>query len=89
MIGWVSLACLCVLFLCLAMNLVRVVRGPSAADRAMASDTIILNLVGTAAVYSIYTRTSHYFDLALVVALLGFVGMICFAKFLGRGRIIE
>ena len=89
MIENVALGSLIVLFLSVGLNLIRVVIGPSIADRALASDSIILNLVGIAAVYSIYSGSASYVDLAVVFALLGFVGMVCFAKFLGRGRIIE
>lgn len=89
MISAVSATCLGILFLCVALNLVRLVIGPSPADRAMASDTILLNLVGIAAVYSVFANTPFYFDLALVFALLGFVATVCFAKYIGSGRIIE
>lgn len=78
-----------ILFGCIALNLIRIVTGPSIADRAIAADAIFLNLVGIAALYSIYIQTPSYMDLVLVFSLLGFVGTVCMAKFIGFGRIIE
>ncbi len=89
MIETVSFVCLLVLFFCLALNLVRVVKGPSLADRALAADMIYLNLVAVVVVFSIYKNTALFFDLVLVFSLLGFVGTVCFAKFIGRGRMIK
>ena len=59
------------------------------ADRVLAADTIFLNLVGIAALFSVYLNTHSYMDLVLVFSLLGFIGTVCFAKFLSRGKIIE
>ena len=81
--------CLSVLFLCLALNLYRVIVGPSSADRAVASDTVVMNIVGLVCIYSISQKTSAFFDLVLVFSLLGFIGTVCFAKFVGRGRMVE
>ena len=71
------------------LNIIRIILGPSLADRAISADAIFLNLVGLMAVYSIYLKTHSYIDLVLVFSLLGFVGMVCFSKFLARGKIFE
>lgn len=89
MIQTVAYYCLIALFAGIALSLVRVIIGPTMADRAMAADGITLNLIGIAAVYSIYLDTTYYFDLVLVFSLLGFVGIVTFAKFLGGGRVVE
>jgi len=74
---------------CLGGSLIRLAIGPSMADRALASDNIIMNLIGIVILYSIYTKSPYYMDLVLVFTLLGFIGMVTFAKFLSRGKIIE
>ena len=89
MIQTAALVSLSLLFAGIILMLVRVIRGPSMADRAMAADGLVMNLIGMVAVYSIFLGTNHFFDLVLVFSLLGFVGMVTFAKFLGRGRIVE
>jgi len=89
MIEVISYYCLIGLFFALGLNLIRIVLGPSQADRAVAADAIFLNLIGLTSVYSIYINSNTYFDLILVFSLLGFVGTVCFSKFLARGKIIE
>ena len=89
MIQIVATGCLVVLALCLVANLVRLVRGPSAADRVLAADVIFMDLVALVTVYSVALDTPFYFDLILVFSLLGFLASVSFAKFLGRGKIIE
>ena len=80
---------LVLLFIGMLLNLIRVIKGPSMADRAVASDGFIMNLIGIVTVYSIFLGTGYFFDLVLVFSLLGFIGLVTFAKFLGRGRIVE
>ncbi|MBK8576347.1 MAG: Na(+)/H(+) antiporter subunit F [Elusimicrobia bacterium] len=89
MIQTVASFCLWVLFACLLATLYRVVKGPSMADRVLAADVIFMNLIAIIVVYSIKIKTPFYFDLVIVFSLLGFVATVTFAKFLGRGRILE
>jgi multisubunit Na+/H+ antiporter MnhF subunit len=89
MIQPVASVCLWVLFACLLANLVRVVKGPSMADRVVAADVIFMDLIAIIVVYSIKIKTPFYFDLVIVFSLLGFVATVTFAKYLGRGRILE
>ena len=71
----------------LAMALIyRILKGPTAADRVAALDTLDLIVSLALAVYSLYTGRGIYLDIALVVALLGFISTIIIAKFLGGGR---
>lgn len=89
MVNAFSYGALLVLYVCVALNAYRIVRGPTMADRAVAADAIFLNLVGLAAVYSVFLRTAFYFDLVLAFSLLGFIGTVCFSKYLANGRIFE
>ena len=43
----------------------------------------------TALTVGIRTGSSVYFEAALIIALLGFVGTVALAKFLMRGEVIE
>jgi multicomponent Na+:H+ antiporter subunit F len=89
MIQTVAFCCLFILVGCVIASFYRVAKGPSLADRTIASDNIVMNIVGIVVLYSIFLKTIYYFDLVLVFSLLGFVGMVCFAKFLDGGRIID
>ena len=78
-------------FLCLALSLLlilgRLRQGPSLADRVISIDlftTLLLSAMGAAA---IYVDNPLFFDVAIVVALFGFVGSVVFAKFIqGQAR---
>lgn len=66
---------------------IRIVRGPSAADRVVALD--MLSLLGAAAA-GLAARASGaaaFVDVALSVALIGFLASVAFAGFLERGTI--
>jgi len=78
-------------FLVLAMGCAtwRMLRGPRAQDRVLALDAFYVNGMLLMLTFGIRTGTTLYFDVALLIALLGFVGTAAFAKFLMRGEVIE
>lgn len=81
-----SQLCLLVAMLCCAM---RLLRGPTAQDRVLALDTLWMVVMLFALVLGISFASQVYFELALLIALTGFVSTIALAKFLMRGEIIE
>jgi multicomponent K+:H+ antiporter subunit F len=89
MIQTVTDYCLLALAGSLALCLVRLVRGPSVPDRALALDTIAVNLIGVIALLCIRYNTVEYFDAVLVIAVLGFLGTAAVGKYLLRGDIID
>jgi multicomponent K+:H+ antiporter subunit F len=68
---------------------VRLLRGPSAQDRVLAFDSLYSNGMLFLLILGIRSRSAVYFDMALLIALFGFVGSCAFAKFLLRGEVIE
>jgi multicomponent Na+:H+ antiporter subunit F len=60
--------------------LIRMVRGPSLSDRVVALDLMATLAVGFAVSYAMLTRQSILLDIATVVALLGFLGTVAFAR---------
>lgn len=68
---------------------IRLVRGPGAPDRVLALDTLYVNGMLIVLTLGIRFGSSVYFDIALLVALFGFVGSAAMAKFLLRGEVIE
>lgn len=75
--------------LALLLNTVRLLRGPDVVDRVVALDTMYINTVALLVLLGIWRGSTLYFEAALVIAMLGFVGTIALCKFLQRGRIIE
>ena len=70
-------------------NLWRLLRGPDATDRVLALDTLYINAVALLVLTGIVYREPLFFEAAILIALLGFVGTVSLAKFLLRGDIIE
>lgn len=75
--------------LAMSFALIRLIRGPSAQDRVLALDTLYINGMLTLLILGIRSRSTVYFDIALLIALFGFVGSVVLAKFLLRGEVIE
>lgn len=71
------------------MNLWRLLRGPSAPDRILALDTLYINTIALLVLLGIYLNSALYFEAALLIALMGFVGTVALCKYLMRGDIIE
>jgi multicomponent K+:H+ antiporter subunit F len=81
-----ALVCFSVAMLC---ALIRLLRGPAAEDRILAVDTLYINGMLTILTLGIGFGSALYFDIALLIALFGFVGATAMAKFLLRGEVIE
>ena len=73
----------------LALTLWRLVRGPGIEDRILALDTLYINTVALLLVYGTDLGRGLYYEAALLIALLGFIGTVSLAKFLLRGDVIE
>ena len=69
--------------------LVRLFIGPSAQDRVLAFDACYVNGMLLLLIQGLKTATPFYFDMALLIAVFGFVGTTSLAKFLWRGEVIE
>jgi len=67
----------------------RLLRGPGAQDRILALDTFYINGMLVLLILGIRSGTTVYFDIALLIALFGFVGSVALGKFLLRGEVIE
>jgi multicomponent K+:H+ antiporter subunit F len=76
------------LVLALALAAWRLFRGPSAPDRVLALDTLYINALALLVAVGIWLDTTLYFEVALLIGLLGFVGTVVVATFLLRGRIV-
>lgn len=73
----------------LAMNLWRLFKGPGTTDRILALDTMVINVIGIIVLAGIAGGKGTSFEAALLLAMVGFVSTVAYAKFLLRGDIIE
>ena len=64
--------------------LVRAIVGPSLADRLVAIDGLVVTIVAIILIISISTNTAWFLDVAVVVALVGFLGTTAGARFIER-----
>ena len=72
-----------------AITLWRLLRGPSAPDRILALDTLAVTAIALLVLFGIQQGSAVYFEAAILIALMGFVGTVALCKYLLRGDIIE
>lgn len=66
------------------LALYRLLVGPSAADRVVALDLMAALAVGAIGLQALATGSDAYLRVATVLALVGFIGTIAYAQYLGR-----
>lgn len=67
----------------------RMIKGPRAQDRVLSLDALYINAMLLMVVFGIRSGTTLYFEVALIIAVLGFASSVALAKFLMRGEVIE
>ena len=71
------------------MAMIRLIIGPSTGDRILALDTMVINAIALIILLGIAQGTRIYFEVSLIIAMLGFVSTVAYARFVLRGDIIE
>lgn len=80
--AWSSLIALVLLGLALLLSAVRVILGPSLGDRVLALDLMSLLAMGFVAALALRTGYFIYLDIALGLALLGFLATLALARYI-------
>lgn len=80
---------LAMLTLAMLLAFYRLVRGPGVPDRILALDTLYINALALLVVIGIRFTSTLYFEAALLIGMLGFVGTVALASFILRGDIID
>jgi multicomponent Na+:H+ antiporter subunit F len=70
------------LLLCCALCLYRIADGPTAADRMVAIDILGTLVVGFVAIFAALSGKTYLLDIALLWALVSFIGTLALAKYL-------
>jgi len=89
MLTYVVPIVMAMLALAMALTLWRLVRGPTAPDRILALDTLGINTIALVMLLGIALGNAVYFEAALIIAMMGFVGTVALCKFILSGDIIE
>ena len=71
------------------LSLWRLLRGPPAPDRILALDTLYVSSIAQLILFGMLMNTEIYFEAALVIAMLGFVGTVVLSKYVIRRDIVE
>jgi multicomponent K+:H+ antiporter subunit F len=67
----------------------RLLRGPGLPDRILALDTLYINSLALLILIGIRFDSAIYFEVAMVISMLGFVGTVVLSKYLSRGDIVQ
>jgi multicomponent Na+:H+ antiporter subunit F len=70
-----------------ALTVFRLLRGPTPADRVVALDMLALLGIGFIGIFSISTGEYAFLDVAIALALVGFLATVAFARYVYRGAI--
>ena len=89
MLEFVIPICLALVAVAFLLAVARLFKGPSLPDRILALDTLYINAIALIILYGIWQGTELFFEIALLIAVLGFVSTVAVAKYMLRGDIIE
>lgn len=65
---------------------IRFLKGPTIADRVISFDLMVTIGTGAIAVYSVLTGQATFLDIAMVVALIGFLSTVAFSYYLEKRK---
>ena len=77
------------IMLSFALTVFRLLRGPTLADRVVALDMMALLGIAFIGLFSIATGEAAYLDVAIALALIGFLATVAFARYIYRGALAE
>ncbi|MDO5756550.1 MAG: K+/H+ antiporter subunit F [Rhodobacterales bacterium] len=83
---WIAFA---VVSVAQVLAMIRLIIGPGIGDRILALDTMVVNAIGLIVMLGIAQGTRIYFEVTLLIAMLGFISTVSYARFILRGDIIE
>ena len=89
LVMYAIIASMHVVGLAMLLALVRLVRGPTVPDRILALDTLFVSAIALLVLFGMYLGTAVYFEAALIIAMLGFVGTVVLSKYVLRRDIVE
>ncbi len=89
LVGGAVIASMVVVGLAMLMALVRLLRGPTVPDRVLALDTLYVATIAQLILFGMHLGSAIYFEVALIIAMLGFVSTVVLSKYVIRRDIVE
>jgi len=89
MIGMAISIALLLFALAMLLAAWRLLLGPDILDRVLALETLYTNAIAVVILLGLKFATQLYFEAALLMAMLGFIGTVVTARFVGRGDVID
>ncbi|WP_207493217.1 cation:proton antiporter [Aridibaculum aurantiacum] len=75
-----------ILSISIVLVFIRFLKGPGIVDRVIALDLLITIGIAIIAVYSIINNQSTFLDIAMILALIAFLGTIAFSYYLEKRK---
>src|SRR5690625_4263290 len=85
----VTVICLIGIALSLILLLYQIIKGQTNPDRAVALDTLVVNIMSITSLIAIMLVTTKLNDVILLIGILLFIGTLAFAKYIEKGVIID
>lgn len=83
---WCATAALAMSVAALFLGFVRLVLGPTLADRVVAADMVTMILVVALTLFALVVDEGAYLDAAIALALVGFLATVAFARYIERAE---
>ena len=80
-----NIVIIAIMSLGLLLSFIRFVKGPTASDRVIALDTVSVIAIALMVFMAHIYERFIYVDVSLVYAVLGFIGVLAFARYLEGG----
>jgi len=81
---WSLHASFIMVMVAVALGFIRLIKGPSLADRVVALDLMTILIVAFCGLYALLSGVHAFLDVAIVLALIGFLATVAFARFIER-----
>ena len=89
LVGGAVVASMVIVGLAMLMALARLLRGPTVPDRVLALDTLYVATIAQLILFGMHLGSAIYFEVALIIAMLGFVSTVVLSKYVIRRDIVE
>lgn len=78
-----------IVMIAIALGFYRIAKGPSLADRVVSLDMMTVSIMAFCGLYAIFSKSTAFIDVAIVVALVGFLATVALARFAERQEALD
>lgn len=86
-LAWCVDAGFALVMISIALGFYRIAVGPSLTDRVVSLDMMTVTIVSFCGLYAIFSGVAAFLDVAIVVALIGFLATVALARFVERAML--